>query len=100
HDAGMHMAVHASSLEEIRSAAEMRVGSIEHMGYGNRPRYDDEAVELMVRGGIFWVPTVVHNLLIDIHKEIPERLDNPQLEADLPPDLYADVRQSLERPSR
>ena len=98
--AGLHIAVHAGSTEEIRAAAEMRVGSIEHVGFGRRPAYDEEAVRLMAENRIAWVPTVIHNLLIDVVRDYPERLDNQQLIADLPPDLYQDVRESLRFPSR
>jgi len=98
--AGVHIAVHAGSTEEIRAAAEMGAGSIEHVGFGLQPRYDDESVRLMADNRIVWVPTVIHNLLIDVVKEDPARLDDQQLEADLPPDLYEDVRESFRFPSR
>jgi len=32
--------------------------------------------------------------------QFPERLDDPRLKADLPPDVYQDVRRSLENPQR
>jgi imidazolonepropionase-like amidohydrolase len=57
-------------------------------------------VRLMADNRIVWVPTVIHNLLIDVVKEDPARLDDQQLEADLPPDLYEDVRESFRFPSR
>ena len=99
--AGLHIAVHAGSTEEIRYAAEMGVGSIEHVGGRLRNTgYDDEAVRLMADNRISWVPTVIHNLLIDVVEEDPERLDNQQLKRDLPPDIYEDVRESFQFPSR
>lgn len=98
--AGLHLAVHASTEEEVRVAAEMGAASIEHVGGRPFPYYPQESVELMASNGIMASVTSVVSRIYDITTEYPERLDNPQLEADLPPELYEDVRNSLDFFSR
>ena len=100
HRAGLHMSVHASSVEEIRAAAEMGARTIEHVGAGASPLYPEEAIRLMAENNIFWVPTAMVSLVYDVTDAFPERLDDQRLRADLPEDVYADVRQSLEFRSR
>lgn len=98
--AGLHIAVHASTLPEVRIAAEMGAGSIEHMGGRPFPYYPEESVALMASHGIMASVTSVVSKIYDITTEYPERLDDPRLKADLPPALYDDVRGSLDFFSR
>ena len=100
HRAGLHMAVHAGSVEEVRAAAEMGVGSIEHMGGGRNPLYPEESLRLIAENGIVASVTSLVSRIYDISAEYPERLDNPQLKSDLPSDIYEDVRGSLDQFSR
>ncbi len=97
--AGMHIAVHAGSVETVRAAAEMGANSIEHMG-GGAPLYPEEMIRLMAENRIVASVTSMVGKVYDITTEYPERLDNQQLRADLPPDLYQDVRESLNHFSR
>lgn len=98
--ANMHIAVHASTLPEVRVAAEMGAGSIEHVGGRPFPEYREESVRLIASHGIMASVTSVVSRIYDITTDYPERLDNPQLEADLPADVYEDVRSSLDHFSR
>lgn len=94
HKAGLPIAVHAG-LSELDAAAEMRASSIEHMGGGPYPLYPQEAIQTITDAGIVASVTSVVSQVYDITTEWPERLDNQQLKRDLPPDLYKDVRESL-----
>ena len=98
--AGLHIAVHASTVEEVRAAAEMGARSIEHVGGGSRPLRDPESIGLMSKNGIYYSPTSVVSRIYDITRASPERLDNQQVRRDLPPDVYEGVRKSLEFPGR
>lgn len=91
---GRHIAVHASSTEEVRAAAEMRAGSIEHVGGGSKPLLDDESVRLIVEHGINYSPTSVVSKIYNITEAFPARLDNLRLQRDLPNDVYQDIRTS------
>ncbi len=98
--AGMHIAVHASSTAEVRAAAEMRAGTIEHMGGGSQPLLDEESIRLIVETGIAYVPTSVVSKVYNITEAYPARLDNLRLKQELPADLYADVQRSVTHFSR
>ena len=99
-EAGLHIAVHASTVEEVRQAAEMGANSIEHMGGRPYPLYPEETVQLMADNNIVASVTSMVSRVYDITTEYPERLDNPQLKADLPAAMYEDVRGSLDFFSR
>ncbi|MGH7541882.1 MAG: amidohydrolase family protein [Gemmatimonadota bacterium] len=98
--AGKPIAVHAGSHEELLAAAEMGVASVEHVGARPLPLYPEESVRLMAENRIRASITSVVHRIYDITEAFPERLDAPRLKRDLPPDLYADVRSSLESPGR
>jgi imidazolonepropionase-like amidohydrolase len=98
--AGLHIAVHAWDLEEHRMAVKMGARTIEHIGAGSKPQFREESIRLLADNNIYYVPTNIVMRIYDITKAYPERLDNQQLEADLPSNLYEDVRASLEHPSR
>ena len=93
--AGRHIAVHASSTEEVRAAAEMGAGTIEHVGGGSKPLLDEESVRLIVEKNIAYVPTSVVSKIYNITEAFPARLDNPRLKEELPADLYQDLQQSV-----
>ncbi len=100
--AGLHMAVHAATTEEVRAAAEMGANSIEHLqgGHSPLPFYPEESIKIMADNNIVASVTVMVGKVYDITTEYPERLDNQQLKSDLPPYLYEDVRGSLDFFSR
>lgn len=96
HEAGLPIVVHAYALPQVQLAADMGAASIEHVGAGAKPKYDEERIRLMTEHDITASPTSVVSRVLDITLQNPERLDDPQLERDLPPELYRDVRESLD----
>jgi imidazolonepropionase-like amidohydrolase len=100
HAAGRQIVVHASTLEEVRAAAEMGARSIEHVGAGRKPLREAESIKLMADHGIFYSPTSIVSRIYDITTAYPERLDERQLSRDLPPDVFEDVRESIRWPGR
>ncbi len=98
--AGKPIAVHANSHEEVLEAAEMGVASIEHIGARPLPRYPEETIRVMAENGIRASVTSIVQRVYDITAAFPERVDDPRLAADLPPELYEDVVSSLRFPGR
>ncbi len=98
--AGMHIAAHGGFLEDIKACAELGVNSIEHMGGGSKPLFDDETVRVMAENRIVYSPTSIVSRIYDITRAYPERLDNQELKQLLPSDIYEDVRGSLKFFSR
>lgn len=96
--AGKHIAVHANSHEELVAAAEMGAATVEHVSARPLARYPAESVKLMANRGIAASVTSIVNRIYDVTADFPERLDDERLRADLPPELYEDVRESLRAP--
>lgn len=99
-EAGVHIAGHAWGLEEHRMAVEMGMETIEHLGAGSKPAYRPESLRILADNGIIFVPTNVVMRVYDVTQAYPEHLDDQQLKADLPSDVYQDVRKSIRYPSR
>ena len=103
HAAGKHVTAHAHRAEEIRRAARAGVDAIEHTGLATQPGYPEDVLALAKErnASLYWCPTIeglyLYPYTVD---EFPERLDDPRLKADLPPDIYEDVRRSLDHPER
>jgi len=103
HAAGKHVVAHAHRAEEIRQGIRAGVDCFEHTGLGTQPGYPDDVLAMLRERNatLFWCPTIeglyLYPYTVD---QFPERLDDPRLKADLPPDVYQDVRRSLENPQR
>jgi imidazolonepropionase-like amidohydrolase len=103
HAAGKHVTAHAHRAEEIRQGIRAGVDCFEHTGLGTQPAYPDDVLAMLRErnASLFWCPTIeglfLYPYTVD---QFPARLDDPRLKADLPPDIYADVRRSLDNPER
>ena len=103
HAAGRHVVAHSHRAEEIRQGIRAGVDSFEHTGLGTQPGYPDDVLAMLRErnAALYWCPTIeglfLYPYTVD---EFPERLDDPRLKADLPPDIYEDVRRSLDHPER
>lgn len=97
HAAGRHVTAHAHRPEEIRRAVAAGVDCLEHTGLATMPEYPADVMALVTsrNAALFWCPTISPLFLHQETLEYPERLDDPRLKADLPPDIYKDVRESL-----
>ena len=103
HAGGRHVVAHAHRAEEIRQGIRAGVDSFEHSGLGTQPGYPDDVLAMLRErnAALYWCPTIeglfLYPYTVD---EFPERLDDPRLKADLPADIYDDVRRSLDHPER
>lgn len=103
HAAGLHVTAHAHRAEEIRQAVRAGVDSLEHTGLATQPGYPEDVLALLRERNatLYWCPTIealyLYPYTVD---EFPERLDDPRLQADLPPAIYEDVRRSLDNAER
>jgi imidazolonepropionase-like amidohydrolase len=103
HAAGKHVTAHAHRAEEIRQGIRAGVDVFEHTGLATQPGYPDDVLAMLRErnAALYWCPTIeglfLYPYTVD---EFPERLDDPRLKADLPPEMYEDVRRSFEKPER
>ncbi len=116
HAQGKWVAAHARTDAKVRAALRAGVDTMDHFCGGNKPLCADDVIEMMAEGRYrvetdgatevwneheVWVaPTMIVQLIYDETRAFPERLDHPRLKQDLPPDIYADVRQSIAHPER
>jgi len=103
HAAGRHVTMHAHRPDEIRQGIRAGADCFEHTGLATQPGYPDDILALLRErnASLYWCPTVeglyLYPYTVD---QFPERLDDQRLKADLPPDIYEDVRRSLDHPER
>ena len=66
--AGLHIAVHAATTEEVRAAAEMGANSIEHLqgGHSPLPFYPEESIKIMADNNIVASVTVMVGKVYDL----------------------------------
>lgn len=99
HKAGKHITAHGTSPEEIRAmlgAGMDQYDTLEHVGGGVEPAFDEDIVKMLVRTRAGLVPTRIASEGMAQLEEFPEFRDNQKLKADLPPDIYSLVRKSYE----
>ncbi|HEX9636140.1 MAG TPA: amidohydrolase family protein [Acidobacteriota bacterium] len=103
HTAGKHIVAHAHRTEEIRRGLQAGVDCFEHTGLGTQPGYPEDVLKMITerQSSLYWCPTIeglfLYPYTVDHN---PARLQDPRLKQDLPPDLYEDIRASLEHPQR
>ena len=97
HKAGKSVVAHAHRSEEIRQGLRAGVDCFEHTGLGTKPGYEEDILQMIRERNatLYWCPTMEGLFLFEQTKQNPERLDDQRLKADLPADMYKDVRDSL-----
>jgi len=102
HKNGKPVVAHAHRSEEIRQGLRAGVDCFEHTGLATKPAYEDDVIQMIRERNatLYWTPTMEGLFLFEQTKANPERLDDQRLKADLPPDIYKDVRDSLRDVSR
>ena len=90
--------VHAHLYEEqaTRDALKAGVDVLQHVGSGGYPAYSADLVHAIADSGRPVVPTAAHRVWIYPDTvNFPERLDDPELKADFPADMWAEIADSF-----
>lgn len=97
HKLGKHVAAHAHRSEEIRQGLRAGVDCFEHTGLATKPGYEEDVLQMIRERNatLYWCPTIEGLFLFELTKQNPERVDDQRLKADLPPDIYKDVHDSI-----
>ncbi len=105
HKRKLTVVAHGHRPEEIRRALQAGADCIEHTGLSSSPEYPADVMEAvrertaqMNLGPLYWTPTVEGLYNYEAMRDNPESLDNDCWELDLPADIVADIRQSIQRP--
>ena len=96
HKHGVKVHSHVYQPEEMRNAIKAGVDVLQHVGSARNPPYDDNLVMTISHRQIPIIQTVSHRIWIyPATVAFPERLQDPLLERDMPPDIFAEVQDSF-----
>jgi imidazolonepropionase-like amidohydrolase len=97
HRHGIRVHAHVYAEPDVRHALEAGVDVLQHVGSaGTAPPYSPEMIRDIVNAGRPVVVTAAHRAwLYADTAAFPERLQDPELKRLTPPDLYAEIQDSL-----
>jgi imidazolonepropionase-like amidohydrolase len=107
HKHGLPVVAHAHRPEEIRRGLKAGVDCFEHTGLAAAPEYPPDVIAAlrertanMAAGPLFWTPTIegLYNFPHTVKNH--EFIDGSDWHEGLPPEIVADIRQSLAHPER
>jgi imidazolonepropionase-like amidohydrolase len=99
HRAGLPVVAHAHREDEIRIGLKYGVDCFEHTGLATEPGYPEDILAGIRKrnSSLYWCPTIEGLYLADYTaRTFPERLNDPAWQKDMPPEMAADIRRSLE----
>ena len=102
HKGGKPVVAHAHREDEIRMGLRHGVDCFEHTGLATEPGYPDDVLAGIRKRNntLYWCPTIEGLFLADYTARVfPERLDDPSWQKDVPKDIAADIRRSLQNPT-
>jgi imidazolonepropionase-like amidohydrolase len=96
HRHGLKVHAHVYDPEDVQNALEAGVDVLTHAGSAGTPPYEASLVRAIVVKGTPVVITAAHRIWVyPATVAFPERLQDPRLQQDFPPDLYKEVQESL-----
>lgn len=96
HRHGLRVHAHVYNPKNVWDALNAGVDVLTHAGSAGTPPYDKELLNAIVVSGRPVVPTAMHRVwLYPATLEFPERLQDPRLKEQFPPDLYEEVVSSF-----
>jgi imidazolonepropionase-like amidohydrolase len=96
HARGAQVHTHLYDPNAIWDAVRAGVDVLQHVGSGGNPPYDPELVAEIAHRGIPIVQTIAHRIWVYPATEaFPERLQDPRLREDFPPDVYDELQASF-----
>jgi imidazolonepropionase-like amidohydrolase len=96
---------HSHRPEEIRRGLKAGVDCFEHTGHATAPEYPADVMTMIkerTASGqkLFWTPTIEGLWNYEYNRDYREHLDNDSWHRGLPPQVVADIEQSIEHPDR
>ena len=94
HNVTVH--AHLYTERELADAFHAGIDVLQHVGSAGVPLYSPALIKEIVDAGRPVVPTAAHRVYVwPATLDFPERLQSPQLKKDFPPEIYAEVQDSL-----
>lgn len=96
HKRGVKVHAHLYDPEKVKMALDAGVDVLQHMGSAKNPPYDDALVLRIAHKNVPVIQTIAHRIWIyPATVAFPARLQDPVLQEDLPPELYAEFQRSF-----
>lgn len=97
HKRGVKVHAHLFDPEKVKLALDAGVDVLHHMGSAKNPPYDEALVLRIVHKKVPVIQTIAHRIWIPLATvAFPARLQDPVLQEDLPPELYAEFQRSFQ----
>lgn len=94
---GIRVHAHVYSPQSVWDALNAGIDVLTHVGSAGRPAYSKDLVDAIVVSGRPVVPTAMHRVwLYPATVNFPERLQDPRMKEQFPPDLYEEIAGSFE----
>jgi imidazolonepropionase-like amidohydrolase len=93
HNVKVH--VHINEEADIWDAYKAGIDVLHHVGSGSSPPYSDALIRAIVESGRAVVPTAGRSGIYPVTVAFPERLEDPDIAAGFPPDMWAEVQDSF-----
>jgi imidazolonepropionase-like amidohydrolase len=98
---------HAHRPDEIRRGLKYGVDCFEHTGLATSPGYPDDILAMIAdrtaKGNLpplFWTPTISVLYNYEYLRDNAMQLDDPGWQLDVPPDIVADIKASMQHPGQ
>jgi hypothetical protein len=80
----------------VRDAFRAGIDVLQHVGSAGTPPYSPDLVKAIVDSGRPVVPTAAHRVwVLPETLQFPERLQDPEIKASFPPDMWAEIQDSF-----
>jgi imidazolonepropionase-like amidohydrolase len=107
HAHNLPVVAHAHRPEEIRRGLKYNVDCFEHTGLATAPGYPPDILQAIAeraaRGNLpplFWTPTISVLYNYEYLRNNPLQIDDPGWQLDVPADVVADIKSSLQHPGQ
>ena len=100
---GLKITGHVGSREDLLMRIEAGQNGIEHLYLGSAatiPTIHPDVIQGLLDHGTYVIPTMIQTMIQEKALQWPAWKDNPRARATTPPDLWADIRRSIENPER
>ena len=99
---GIRVTGHVGDRDDLLMRIRSGQDGIEHLylSAGDSPTIHPDIIQGLVDRQTWVVPTMIQTMAQRLTAEWPDRRDNPRARALTPPDLWADIRRSIENPRR
>ena len=99
---GLRVTGHVGDRDDLLMRIRSGQDGIEHLSLsaGDSPVIHPDVIQGLLDRRTWVAPTMIQTMAQGLTAEWPDRRDNPRARAMTPPDLWADIRRSIENPRR